>query len=283
MAWWRANGAAVARRLLPRVLLLVVLVTVGDRVTVQMTHHDWVLSRGVVIVLRLLTALPVLRYPFVGFVMALEADKWDWYWLGEGARSAAAHADYQELDKVLDLFTLAMGLAASWCWSDRPMRRLLTGTLALRVVGVSAFLLTRQGWLLIAAPNVFENLFLMYAVFRLISGHERMLVDRASMVLVGVVALVPKLIEEYFLHLLDRRPWDWVNLPVPDAIEPRVWLAGMYLPMLMVVLALVTRTSRDGDHYSLSLRRVTEDDDVGDAQRSHRAAPADPEFEDTRP
>lgn len=222
-----------------------VLVTVGDLVMVWMVNHDWVLSHGVVSALRLLTALPVLRFPFVGFVMALEADKWDWYWLGEGVQSAAEQLDYQEIDKVLDLFTLAMALAVSWRWGDLTMRRLLVGTLSLRVVGVSTFLLTQQGWLLIAAPNVFENLYLMYVVFRIVAGREQMLLDRTSVCLVGVVALVPKLVEEYFLHLLDRRPWDWVNLPVvPDAFEPRLWVGIMYFPMLLVVLVLAGRPVR---------------------------------------
>ncbi|TAJ17914.1 MAG: hypothetical protein EPO65_10225 [Dehalococcoidia bacterium] len=174
--------------------------------------------------------------------MALEADKWDWFWLGEGAQSTAAQLEYQELDKVLDLFTLAMALAVAWRWGDRTMRRALVGTLTLRVVGVSTFLLTQQAWLLIVAPNVFENLYLMYVVFRIVAGREQMLIDRTSMLLVGAFALGPKMAEEYFLHFLDRRPWDWVNLPViPDAFEPRVWVGIMYFPMLLVVLVLAGR------------------------------------------
>lgn len=239
---WIPGDHALAAGLLARAVLLMLFVAVGDRLTVFMTHQGWALSRDAVIGVRLLTSLPILRYPLEGFIMSLEVDKWDWFWLAAGDQPESSQAVYQEWDKVLDLFTLAMALVVSLRWRDVKMRRLLAGTFALRVVGVAAFLLTRQRWLLVAFPNVFENLFLMYVVFRLLSGRERLLDGMRSTFLVGLVALVPKILEEYFLHMLNRRPWDWVQLPIPDAVAPRVWIVVMYLPAFVTTLALAWRS-----------------------------------------
>lgn len=250
LRWDPRSDLPKTARLLARIALLVLLVAAGDRVTVFMTHQEWVLSHHAVIAVRLFTALPILRYPFEGFVMALEVDKWDWYWLAAGSQSEAVQTAYQKWDKVIDLFPFAIGLVVSLRWPDLTMRRLLAGTFTLRIIGVAAFLLTRQRWLLVVFPNVFENLFLMYVVFRLVSGRGQMLVGRRSTLLVVLIAVVPKLVEEYFIHMLDRRPWDWVNLPLPDGIEPRVWIVAMYLPALVTVLLLAWRRAdqaADGD------------------------------------
>lgn len=236
--WIPDHDVPPPARLLTRIATLVLFVVVGDRVTVFMSHREWALDRDTVIAVRLLTSLPIIRYPFEGFIVALEIDKWDWFWLAAGDQPEASQTVYQEWDKFLDLFVLAMGLVASLRWPDAMVRRFLAATFALRVVGVAAFLLTEQRWLLVAFPNVFENLFLMYAVFRLVSGRDHMLEGRRSTALVGLVALAPKLVEEYFLHMLNRRPWDWIQLPIPDAFEPRIWIAAMYLPALVTVFLL---------------------------------------------
>lgn len=241
---WTPLDGVSPRELVWRLALLVALVVAGDRITVFMTHQEWTLNRETVIALRLVSALPILRFPFEGFVMALEADKWDWFWLAAGDGTNEAQLAYQEWDKFLDLFTLAMALVVSRRWRDPVMRSLLIGTFAWRLVGVAAFLVTRQAWLLIAFPNVFENFFLMYVVFRLLSGRDQMLDGYRTAILVGTVALVPKLIEEYFLHFIERRPWDWVNLPlIPDGWEPRMWVLAMFTPAVLAVLALAWRPS----------------------------------------
>lgn len=238
---WMPREGVPNLGLIARALLLAGLIVAGDRLTVVMTHQGWTLGRETVVLLRMVSALPVLRFPFEGMVMALEVDKWDWFWLGAGDEPTKAQLAYQEWDKFLDLFPLAMAFVASRRWRDPTMRTLLGATFVLRVVGVSLFLLTPQRWLLIVFPNVFENLFLMYVVFRMIAGRERLLVSRRTTIVVGAVALIPKMVEEYFLHFLERRPWDWVDLPIPDGIEPRIWVIAMYLPLLLTVLYLTWR------------------------------------------
>ncbi|MBM4414781.1 MAG: hypothetical protein FJ035_00595 [Chloroflexi bacterium] len=221
---------------------LALFVYIGDRVMVEMGHRGWTLPMEAVVVLRLLSSLAVLVAPFEGFVVALEVDKWDWFWLDAGDRSAEFQALYQEWDKVLDLALLAVAAVAAWRWRDPVARALALGAFALRVVGVAAFIATEQRWLLMAFPNVFETLYLLYAGFRLLAARDRMLTSARVTLLVVVVTLTPKLIEEYFLHVLEQRPWDWVQLPMPHAMEPRAWVAITYLPLLLTGLALAWRS-----------------------------------------
>lgn len=238
---WTPREGVPNLGLIGRAILLAALIVAGDRLTVEMGHHGWTFGRGAVVLLRIVGALPILRFPFEGMVIALEIDKWDWFWLGAGDEPTKAQLAYQEWDKFLDLFPLAMALIVSRRWRDPTMRTLLLATFVLRIVGVGLFLLTPQRWLLILFPNVFENFFLIYVVFRLIAGRERLLESRQTTILVGAVALIPKMVEEYFLHFLERRPWDWVSLPLPDGIEPRLWVIAMYLPLLLTVLYLAWR------------------------------------------
>jgi hypothetical protein len=230
--------------LLLRLGALVLFVYVGDRVMVEMGHRDRTLDLETVIAIRLVSSLPVLLLPFEGFIVALEVDKWDWFWLGAGGEPAEFQALYQEWDKVLDLALLAVAAVAAASWRDRTARSLALGAFVVRVVGVAAFIATEQRWLLVAFPNVFETLYLLYAGFRLLAGRDRMLTSLPLTTLVVAVTLTPKLIEEYFLHVLERRPWDWVQLPLPHAMEPRAWVAVAYLPLLLTGLALVWRSRR---------------------------------------
>lgn len=224
-----------------RLAALGALVLLGDRASVFASHQGWTADLQLVIAVRLVTALLILRLPLEGFLVALELDKWDWYWLAAGSRSDEFQLLYQEWDKVLDLFALALAALVAAGWRDPVMRALALGSFALRVVGVAAFVATDQRWLLVAFPNVFENFYLMYVVFRVLSGRERMLTSAWVTTFVALAALLPRLVEEYFLHVLERRPWDWVDLPIPHTFEPRVWIVAAYAPSLLTMIVLALR------------------------------------------
>ena len=247
---WRPRRSQFPRgfrawaRVATRFTLVIMLLIVGDRVAATLTGYGWRMDQGAVIVVRVLAALPTLRFPLEGFLLALEVDKWDWYWLDAGSHSKEYQALYQQWDKVLDLFALGVAAFVALRWRDRTMRTMALVAFLLRAGGVGAFLLTEERWLLVAFPNVFETLFLMYVVFQVIAPGEPMLTGAASATMVFLAALLPKLGEEYYLHMLERRPWDAVNLPIPDAVEPQVWLAVVYLPAAVVVALLVRRGRR---------------------------------------
>jgi len=196
--------------------------------------------------LRILTALPILRFPFVSLLVALEVDKWDWYWLDAGHRGAEFESFYNRWDKVLDQFVLAMAAAVASGWRDRRMRGLALAAFAWRTLGVVAYLATERGWLLVVFPNVFQTLFLMYLVYYLLSGRPLMLRSHPAALVALLAALVPKVIEEYFIHVLHDRPWNVIALPTPGLIEPFLWASATYLPAVLVVAVLVLRRPGPG-------------------------------------
>ncbi len=66
---------------------------------------------------------------------------------------------------------------------------------------------TAERWILIFFfPNVFESMFLLYLIFRVLSGNQRMLYSRTAMVLVTLALFIPKVATEIFLHMLNDRP-----------------------------------------------------------------------------
>lgn len=234
---WRSILLAVPPWVRPyvRCCALAMVVLAGDTLTGMLIESGWTMGLGTVVAVRLLTALPMLHYPLAGFLLSIEADKWDWFWLGAGNRDEAFQALYQQWDKALDLVSLGVAALVAHRWPDRIMRGVTLAAFALRAIGVGAFVATQQGWLLVAFPNVFESLFLMYLIFHLISGRDQMVRGVGATVVVVLAALLPKLAEEYFLHVMDRRPFDW---PLLARTEEPVLVMLLYLPPLVVVVVL---------------------------------------------
>src|SRR5690606_3865711 len=131
----------------------------------------------------------------------LEVDKWDWYWLDAGHRGAEFESFYNGWDKTLDLVVLAMAAIVALRWRDRRMRTLAIAAFAWRTFGVVAYLATERGWLLVVFPNVFQTLFLMYLVYYLLAGHPTMLRSGWAALVALLAALLPKMGEEYFIHV----------------------------------------------------------------------------------
>lgn len=251
----RARGGGRAAGISPRarpfvgLFLIAVLVWGIDLATGRLTREAEALPFEAVSAVRLVTALAILRYPLAGFVLTLEVDKWDWFWLGMGSRSAADQVLYQQWDKGLDLAGFALAAVVVWRWRDERARALALGAFGVRVTGVAAFLATGQRWLLIAFPNAFESMFLIYVLFRTLTGHERMLEGLRSSALVALALVLPKVVQEYFLHALGKRPWHLVQLTAWPLVDVWFWAAMLYaLPVIALTVLIVTSDRRGPDN-----------------------------------
>ena len=248
-----ARRARLAPHVLPfwahplfRLGVAVLLVLAGDRLTALLVGQGWTMSLGLVTALRVASALPILRFPLAGFLLALEVDKWDWYWLDAGNRGEDFEQTYQRWDKVLDLLVLGAAAAVAMGWEDARLRLMALASLAWRVAGVGVYLLSGAGWTLVLFPNVFQSLFAMYLVYYLLTGRPQMLRSWWAAAVAGVAVVLPKLAEEYFIHVLGGRPWGQVTLPTPDAIEPFLWVLATYLPAVLVVAVLAIARRGEG-------------------------------------
>ncbi len=211
----------------------------ADVATEAMTSRGFVLSAWVVTLLRIASAGVILRYPLAGFVLALEVDKWDWFWLGMTNLGDADRAWYQEWDKILDLVSLGAAAFVASRWVDPIAKRLALAMFAYRLVGVALFTLTGARWLLIAFPNVFETMFLLYLVFRVLSGRTEMLPDWRTAILVALALLVPKVGQEVFLHALEQRPWHMMRLLPSQRADAWLWGFGLYALPLAALVKLI--------------------------------------------
>jgi hypothetical protein len=215
-------------------------VLIGDQATERISTRGIAIEPLVVMLVRVATATTVLVFPLAGSILALEADKWDWYWLNMGAQSAEVQALYQRWDKAVDLVYLGLAAMVMVRWPDRYLRRLALGTFFLRAFGVALFLVTDRHWLLLVFPNVFESIVLLAVLFRVITGKVHLLASGREAFLLLLALLLPKAGEEYFLHILNDRPWHVWNLPMPNALEPWFWGAAMYGVPLAALLYLAS-------------------------------------------
>jgi hypothetical protein len=168
------------------------------------------------VVFRVATALPVLRWPLAGGLLAIGGDLADLLLrdlLGIGG------VDYQLLDKLLDQVYLVLFLVVALRWEgvERRVSILLFG---FRLVGSLLFLLTGDRLVLLLFPNVFETWFLLVAVLHHRRRPVRWTPGHLAAALAGLTAL--KLLQEWALHgarafdglssleFLDRL-WRWLT------------------------------------------------------------------------
>lgn len=84
-----------------------------DKATEHLVAQGLTLDMFVLLAVRVLTSFIVLRFPLAGSLIALEADKSDWFWLGMGDRSPEQQALYQQWDKCVDLIFLGLARSCS--------------------------------------------------------------------------------------------------------------------------------------------------------------------------
>ncbi len=161
----------------------------------------------IVIGLRLVVPLVILRRPLLGGVLAMLLDGADVIiveFFGPGGMGR----HYHSLDKVLDLYYLGLEAFVSLRWQERLARRTSVGLYLYRLVGVLLFEVTDIRWLLFAFPNLFENWFLFYLIRCRFFPKLRLDTWRRIAVTLGLL-YVPKLGQEYLLHVAETQSWGW--------------------------------------------------------------------------
>lgn len=143
---------------------------------------------------RVAGALPVLRWPFAGALVAILTDFGDLFlmdWLG-------GIDDYQRFDKTCDLAYMATFMIVALRW--RPLERNVAAALfAFRMIGDVLFELTGARGILFAFPNLFEFWFVFVAARDRFRPDARFGARGASIAL--VLLLAAKETQEWFLHV----------------------------------------------------------------------------------
>jgi len=145
--------------------------------------------------IRILGALPVLRWALVGGVLALLVDLSDLLWMN--LLHLGGLGDYQRFDKIADLAYFATFAWVAQRWAQ-PQRRIALALLAFRLLGFLLFEITRERAVLLAFPNLFEFWFLFVA--SLPHWRPGFRFTRPHLLIAGGILLALKMGQEVALH-----------------------------------------------------------------------------------
>jgi hypothetical protein len=165
---------------------------------------------AIIALVRIAGALPVLRWPLAGAIIAIVVDLSDLllaYYLDYGGIP-----NYQAFDKLADLAYMATFLIVALRW-DGLARSVALALFVVRLLGVLAFEVTGARSTLLLFPNVFELWFLFVATRNRIAPEYEFTPRRTAPILAALAGL--KLSQEYLLHI-DRR---LDSISVPEAAE----------------------------------------------------------------
>lgn len=149
----------------------------------------------VIAAVRLLGALPVLRWPFYGGLAALVIDQSDLLLMN--LLHLGGVNGYQTFDKYLDQAYLLtfLGVALGWRGAAKTIALALY---AYRLVGFVAFEATQERDLLLFFPNLFEFWFLLVAGLKQFQSESRL--ASAPVIASAAALLALKLFQEYAIH-----------------------------------------------------------------------------------
>lgn len=160
-----------------------------------------------VIALRVLVPLLILRWSLTGGILAMLVDAVDVIvveFFGPGGMGG----HYSQLDKGLDSYYLGLEAVVAWYWVNPWARWTALALFAYRLVGAVLFEVTQVRALLFVFPNLFENWWL-YCVAVARFRPRWLPTSWRSMVLPLLVLLVPKMGQEWLLHVAEAQPWSW--------------------------------------------------------------------------
>lgn len=163
----------------------------------------------VVIGLRLVVPLLILKRPLAGGIIVMLLDALDVViveWFGPGGMGD----HYHSIDKVLDLYYLGLEAWVALSWTERLPRLTAISLFVYRVAGVIVFELTNWRPALFLFPNLFEHWFL-FALVRNKWFPNLRLDSWGRIALWLVILYIPKLGQEYLLHVAEAQPWDWIK------------------------------------------------------------------------
>jgi hypothetical protein len=164
----------------------------------------------IIVALRLVVPLYILRRPLLGGIVAMLLDAADVILVEPISRLLGEPSGFGEmyhmLDKLLDLYYLSLEAWVSLRWTNTLARRTSLLLYAYRLAGMVLYELTGIRKLLFFFPNLFENFFLYHeAARRHFPRFEAKTVRQVLAVL--AVLYVPKLAQEYVLHVRQMQPW----------------------------------------------------------------------------
>ena len=167
----------------------------GAKLTVGYYFDVMTLEQLVIALIRLTGSLLVLRWAFLGAILAILIDFSDLFWMG--FLDLGGVPNYQAFDKWLDLIYMFAFFTVAMKWSDYD-KSIAIALFLFRMIGFFAFELTNIRFFLFFFPNVFEFWFLFVVGRKHYRPQQVMSLKNICLVL--LICLILKLGQEWILH-----------------------------------------------------------------------------------
>lgn len=168
----------------------------------------------IVIALRLLVPLLIFRWNLVGGVAAMLLDGADVIIIELiGLGGFGDH--YAQLDKALDSYYYLIEVVVALRWTGAWARWTAVALFAYRMVGAVLFELAGARWVLFVFPNLFEHWWIYVVAVERFWPRLYPRSGRGTAIALGLL-LIPKMGQEYLLHVVEAEPWDWFKSHVVD-------------------------------------------------------------------
>lgn len=181
----------------------------------------------VIVALRLIAPFSILRFPLIGTLACAIIDGYDHGYIGE-------FEYYQIADKWLDLYYLAFAYYVSRGWRDQLARKIAKYLFVYRALGVAVLTVTNLEWTMILFPNLFEMFFVFYLLYLYLSSRTQLLANWKDAAPMMAALLIPKMLQEYALHvhpLYRNLTPDWI-FPLFEAPRNITMILWFILPLL---------------------------------------------------
>jgi len=164
----------------------------------------------IVILTRLLIPFLILKKPFWGIILAIIADASDVIILDAFGWGFLAGKNYHLFDKFFDTYYLAFAFYISLAWQETLIRRTSAFLFVWRLLGVIVFEFIHIRQLMFFAPNIFENFYLLIAGIKEFFPKFKINTIK-RLVIILLIAAVPKIIQEYIMHFLEFPTWMFIK------------------------------------------------------------------------
>lgn len=174
------------------------------------------MEEAIVIIVRLVAPLLILRSPLVGVFVCMGIDYADFNFIGDNSW-------YQVVDKTLDLYYLGFCAFMALRWQDTLAKVIAVGAYIWWLLGVVLLIATGSQNVLVFFPNFFEVFFIFYSLFVNFAKTSQLPKQKGMLALIIASLLVPKIFQEYALHVY-----------VPSSSSIPLWLLPLFqLPVVL--------------------------------------------------
>jgi len=184
-----------------------------------------------VTLVRLTVPLLIFKWPLWGVLASALVDLKDWNFINFA--NPSDYIFYQNWDKALDIYYLTIAVITTYKWKDKIAQKLAVGLFFYRLTGDVLFWTTQNRTFLFLFPNFFESFFVFYLLYGFIFKKVKLFTSPKIFAVIFIFLGIPKIIHEYFLHVIQKQPWQFYSLGNADLNFYAQALAIYILPFIL--------------------------------------------------